>query len=119
MPVLPLIDLMILLAWTSLIVAFAEKAADAGPRDAGFELFGMGPFDCVVLAGVCLLFALALAARVWVKAHGAGAPAAAPRADRARRRGAAGLPGSAHRACARGAPSGPTATSPPTRLAAR
>ena len=67
MPVLPLIDLMILLAWSCLIVAFVEKAA-------GFALamrtyfLGMSPFDWVLTGGVLLLFALALAARVWVKA---------------------------------------------------
>ena len=67
MPVLPLIDLMILTAWTSLIVAFAQKAMMLALAKQ-FGIFGMGPFDFVVLAGVCLLFALALAARVWVKA---------------------------------------------------
>jgi hypothetical protein len=67
MPVLPLIDLMIFLAWSSLIVGFLLKlmqVALARPID----FFGMGPFDFAVLAGVALLFAISLAARTWVKA---------------------------------------------------
>jgi hypothetical protein len=67
MPVLPLIDLMILLAWTSLIVAFVQKAMGMALATRPV-MFGMGPFDFVLVAGVSLLFALALAARVWVKA---------------------------------------------------
>src|SRR5688572_5716568 len=67
MPVLPLIDLMILLAWTSLIVAFVQKSMMLALARR-FAFLGMGPFDFVVASGVCLLFALALAARVWVKA---------------------------------------------------
>jgi hypothetical protein len=67
MPVLPLIDLMILLAWTSLIVAFVEKAMGLALATRP-SILGMGPFDFVLVAAVCLLFALALAARVWVKA---------------------------------------------------
>jgi hypothetical protein len=66
MPVLPLIDLMIFLAWSSLIVAFLEKAMEhvlARP----YYLFGIGPFDWTIIAGVSLLFALSLAARTWVK----------------------------------------------------
>jgi hypothetical protein len=68
MPVLPLIDLMILAAWTCLIVAFAEKAVHLALNTNRALLFGMTPFDWVISAGVCLLFAVALAARVWVKA---------------------------------------------------
>jgi hypothetical protein len=66
-PVLPLIDLLILLAWSCLIVAFAEKAIWLALASKRFILFGMTPFDWVVAAAVFLLFALALAARVWVK----------------------------------------------------
>jgi hypothetical protein len=67
MPVLPLIDLMIFLAWSSLIVGFVLKLmqlALARP----FGLFGMGPSDFAIMAGVALLFAISLAARTWVKA---------------------------------------------------
>jgi hypothetical protein len=66
MPVLPLIDLMILLAWSSLIVAFVEKSLELALARA-YHLFGIGPFDWVVVAATSLLFALALAARAWVK----------------------------------------------------
>lgn len=66
MPVLPLIDLLILIAWSSLFVAFVQKAA-AMTVAARLHFFGLTPFDWVFFAGVCLLFALALAARVWVK----------------------------------------------------
>ena len=68
MPILPLIDLMILIAWTSLIVAFVQKAIWMTLATRA-TLFGMTPFDFVIVAGVSLLFALALAARIWVKAH--------------------------------------------------
>jgi membrane protein implicated in regulation of membrane protease activity len=67
-PILPLIDLMILIAWTSVIVAMVQKAV-AMALATRATLFGMGPFDFVLVAGVSLLFALALAARVWVKAN--------------------------------------------------
>jgi membrane protein implicated in regulation of membrane protease activity len=76
-PVLPLIDLLILVAWSALFVAFVEKAAVLTVATR-LHLFGLTPFDWVVAAGVCLLFALALAARVWVKA-------AEPQALRVRR----------------------------------
>ncbi len=68
MPVLPLVDLLILVAWTSLIWAALHKALWAALA-MNFRVLGMGPFDFVVIAGVSLLFALALAARVWVKAN--------------------------------------------------
>jgi hypothetical protein len=66
MPILPLIDLMILLAWTCLTIAFVEKAIGMALATRA-HAFGMAPFDWVVCAGVALLFALALAARVWVR----------------------------------------------------
>jgi hypothetical protein len=68
MPVLPFIDLLILMGWTSLFGAFALKAiyitTAYTPR-----LFGLGPLDLTILAGVLLLFAVALAARAWVKSY--------------------------------------------------
>jgi hypothetical protein len=72
MPVLPLIDLMILVAWTSLIVAGAQKVMGIALAMRP-TIFGMGPFDFVLVAGVSLLFALALAARVWVRRSESGA----------------------------------------------
>lgn len=68
MPVLPLIDLLILLAWTSLIVAFVQKAIGLALALEA-TVMGMSPFDFVLVAAVALLFALALAARVWVRAN--------------------------------------------------
>ena len=67
-PTLPLIDLMILVAWTSLTVAMVQKAVWMALATRA-TIFGMTPYDFVLVAGVSLLFALALAARVWVKAN--------------------------------------------------
>lgn len=67
-PVLPLIDLLIMVGWTSLMGAGLLKAIYLTtmyrPR-----VLGLGPADFLLFAGVCLLFALALAARTWVKYH--------------------------------------------------
>lgn len=68
MPVLPIIDLLILMGWTSMFAAFALKAIMITTSYQP-QLFGMGPLDLTILAGICLLFALALAARSWVKSH--------------------------------------------------
>jgi hypothetical protein len=59
---------MILVAWTSLIWAFVQKALWLAFAST-FTVLGLTPYDFVLGAGICLLFALALAARVWVKAH--------------------------------------------------
>ena len=66
MPVLPLIDLLILMGWTSLLVGFAQKAIWISTHYRP-SLFGLSPMDFVTVAGICLIFALALAARTWVK----------------------------------------------------
>lgn len=71
MPILPLIDLMILIAWTCLIVAVVQKALWMALVTRA-TVFGMTPYDFVLVAGVSLLFALALAARIWVKANEPG-----------------------------------------------
>jgi len=68
MPVLPVIDALILLGWTSLFVGFLQKAVMMATSYRPI-LFGMHPVDFLFVACVCLLFALALAARTWVKAH--------------------------------------------------
>ncbi len=81
-PVLPLIDLMILIAWTSLIVGAVQKLTQIALATRA-AIFGLGPYDFVVIAGVSLLFALSLAARVWVKAYEPGLL----RQQRARRNG--------------------------------
>ena len=67
-PVLPLIDLLILIAWTSLIWGFVQKGLWLAFASS-FTVLGLTPYDFVLGSGVCLLFALALAARLWVKAH--------------------------------------------------
>jgi ABC-type transport system involved in multi-copper enzyme maturation permease subunit len=59
---------MILIAWTSLIVGMVQKAVWMALSTRA-TIFGMTPYDFVLVAGVFLLFALALAARVWVKAN--------------------------------------------------
>ena len=68
MPVLPLIDLFIVLAWTSLVWAFVQKGLWLAFAKA-FTVLGLTPYDFVFGSALCLLFALALAARVWVKGH--------------------------------------------------
>jgi hypothetical protein len=68
MPVLPLIDLLILLGWTSLLVGFVLKALSIA-LSYPLSIFGLVPIDFLLVAGVSLLFALSLAARTWVKVH--------------------------------------------------
>ena len=68
MPILPLIDLLILVAWTVLMWAFVHKALWLALANR-FTVLGLTPYDFLLGAGVLLLFALALAARVWVKAN--------------------------------------------------
>ena len=68
MPVLPLIDLLILFAWACLIWAFVQKGLWLAFAKA-FTVLGLTPYDFVFGSALCLLFALALAARVWVKGH--------------------------------------------------
>jgi hypothetical protein len=66
MPVLPLIDALILLGWSSLIGGFLLKAIYLTTYYRP-TFFGLHPGDFVTVAVVCLLFALTLAARTWVK----------------------------------------------------
>ena len=68
MPVLPLIDLLILIAWTGLMWAFVHKALWLA-LGLSFTVLGLTPYDFVLGGGVCLLFVLALAARTWIKAN--------------------------------------------------
>jgi hypothetical protein len=65
---LPLIDLLILLGWTSLMVGAVQKALWV-TTSYTWRFFGLTPSDFLVVAGVCLLFALTLAARAWVKVN--------------------------------------------------
>ena len=66
MPMLPLIDLLILLGWTSLMIGAVQKALWVTTTYT-WKFLGLSPGDFLVTAGVCLLFALTLAARAWVK----------------------------------------------------
>ena len=68
MPVLPFIDALILMGWTSIFGAMVLKAVYVTTSYRP-TFFGMHPSDFLTVAGVSLLFALALAARTWVKAH--------------------------------------------------
>ena len=68
MPVLPLIDLMVLVAWSSLIVGSAQKGLSIA-MGRPLSLFGFSPTDFILIAVAALLFALTLAARTWVKAY--------------------------------------------------
>ncbi len=66
MLILPLIDLLILAGTALLGVGFLLKAY-AIVMSKNFSILGFGSLDFVVMAGVCWGFALALAARSWVK----------------------------------------------------
>jgi hypothetical protein len=66
MPILPIIDLLILMAWTSLFAAVGVKAIHVATHYRPL-IFGLGALDLVIMATVMLIFALALAARTWVK----------------------------------------------------
>ena len=66
MPVLPLIDLLILMCTGSLVVGFILKAIDITTTYHP-SILGFSSMDFVTIAGVCLGLALVLAARTWVK----------------------------------------------------
>ncbi len=68
MPVLPLIDLMILSGWTALLVGFVLKVIQltTSYRPA---ILGFTPIDFLMMAMAAMLFAIALAARTWVKSQ--------------------------------------------------
>ncbi|UCE85473.1 MAG: hypothetical protein JSU66_14200 [Deltaproteobacteria bacterium] len=68
MPILPIIDLLIFGAWTSLMIGVGLKAIWVTTTYRP-HLFGLAPPDFLLGTGICLLFALALAARVWVKSN--------------------------------------------------
>ena len=68
MPVLPLIDLLLLAGWTSLFAGFVLKAiALTTPYNPA--ILGMSSIDFFLVAVAAMLFAIALAARTWVKAQ--------------------------------------------------
>jgi hypothetical protein len=65
-PILPLIDLFLLLGTASLFVGFLLKAIAITTRFRP-HILGFTSIDFVVIAGICMGFALVLAARTWVK----------------------------------------------------
>jgi hypothetical protein len=66
LPVLPLIDLLILMGSLSLALGFGLKAISITTRYQP-SILGFSSIDMVIIAGICLAFALTLAARTWVK----------------------------------------------------
>jgi hypothetical protein len=66
MPILPLVDLLILLGSFSLSVGFIVKVIDVSTRYDP-SILGFGSIDFVVIAGICFGFALTLTARSWLK----------------------------------------------------
>ncbi|MGH0034521.1 MAG: hypothetical protein ACQGVK_05795 [Myxococcota bacterium] len=85
MPVLPLIDLLILVGWTTISIGAVLKAIYVSTSYRPTFL-GLGPLDLLLVAGCALLFALALAARTWVKANEPGLLAARRRLARLQER---------------------------------
>ena len=68
MPVLPLIDLMLLSGWTAVLIGFVLKVIHL---TTSFRptILGLTPIDFMLIAVVAMLFAIALAARTWVKSQ--------------------------------------------------
>ena len=66
MPILPLIDLLILMSTASLLVGFVLKAL-ALTTHYRPAILGFSSLDFVIIAGIFLSLALVLAARTWVK----------------------------------------------------
>jgi len=65
-PILPLIDLLLLLGTGSLFVGFLLKTISITTRFHP-NILGFTSIDFVLIAGVCMGLALVLAARTWVK----------------------------------------------------
>jgi hypothetical protein len=80
MPILPIVDLLILMAWTSLFGACALKAIRV-TTSYHPSLLGMGSMDLVIVSAVLLLFALTLTARSWLKKQEFGGASARERAS--------------------------------------
>lgn len=68
MPVLPLIDLLLLSGWTALLVGFVLKVVYLTTTYRP-TLLSLAPGDFLEVAIAAMLFAIALAARTWVKAQ--------------------------------------------------
>ena len=68
MPILPLIDLLILMGTGSLLVGFVLKAITVTTSYRP-TLIGFSALDFVIITAICLAMAIVLAARTWVKAN--------------------------------------------------
>ncbi len=68
MPVLPLIDALIFVGWSSLMVSFVLKGISISTRYQP-SVLGLSAVDFLTFSMVCMLFGVALAARTWVKAN--------------------------------------------------
>lgn len=68
MPVLPLIDLMLLAGWTSLLVGFVLKVVYLTTSYRP-TILTLAPINFLEMAIAAMLFAIALAARTWVKSQ--------------------------------------------------
>jgi len=66
MPVLPLIDFMLFSGWTALLVGFVLKVISLATSYQP-TIVGLSAVDFLMIAVAALLFAIALAARTWVK----------------------------------------------------
>jgi hypothetical protein len=66
MPVLPLIDLLLLSGWTALLAGFVLKIIHLTSTYRP-TILGLAPSDFLMIAVAAMLFAIALAARTWVK----------------------------------------------------
>jgi hypothetical protein len=75
MPVLPLIDLLLLSGWTSLFVGAVLKAIHLATSYRP-TILGLTPLDFLLVGIAAMLFAIALAARTWVKTQEPAAVAA-------------------------------------------
>ena len=80
MPVLPLIDLMILAGWTSLLVGFVLKMVYLTTSYRP-TIVSLTPIDFLMIAGAAMLFAIALAARTWVASQSPAQSAARKREE--------------------------------------
>ncbi len=71
MPVLPLVDLLILMGTLSLAVGFVLKAITVATVYSP-SILGFSSSDFVLITGVCFGFALVLTARTWLKLNEPG-----------------------------------------------
>ena len=65
LPILPLIDLMLLIGWSSLVIGFVLKAVAITTRW-NPDILSLSPIDFLFIAVASFLFAIALAARTWI-----------------------------------------------------